>query len=270
MTSGKATKRKRRAQVPPPPVKGPGQRRQASPKVLIAAAVVVALIVVAIVLGFVLTGNDSSSSSSAGSTPTRGSLVNALPSATEINTTLKGIPQHGNVLGSPNAPATLVEYIDVQCPACQVFETQSMPRLIDQFVRTGKAKVIARPIAFIGPDSQTGRNAALAAGDQNRFFNFTQLLYFNQGTENTGWLNDDMVKRTAASIPGLDVTRLLRDRTSPTISDRAKAFDAQATQDNVTETPTVLVGKTGGQLQKVSFSSLNDPTPIADAIVAAQ
>ena len=145
-----------------------------------------------------------------------------------------------------------------------------MPTLIDQFVRTGKAKVVARPIAFIGPDSQTGRNAALAAGDQNRFFNFTQLLYFNQGTENTGWLTDDMVERTAASIPGLDVPRLLSGRKSPTVSDRAKTFDTQATQDNVTETPTVLVGKTGGPLQKVSFSSLSDPTPIADAIVAAQ
>src|SRR5262245_55363737 len=175
MTSGKATKRKRQAKVPPPPVKAPGQRRQASPKVLIGAAAVAVLIVVAIILGFVLTGGDSSS----GSTPARGSLVNALPNATEVHNSLTGIPQHGNVLGSPNAPVTLVEYIDLQCPACQEFETQAMPKLIQQYVRTGKAKVEARPIAFIGPDSQTGRNAALAAGEQNRFFNFSQLLYFN-------------------------------------------------------------------------------------------
>jgi protein-disulfide isomerase len=268
MTSGKATKRKRReAAAAPPPVRAPGQRRQASPKVLIAAAAVVALIVLAVVLGFVLTGGESSSS---GSTPARGSLVNALPSATEVNTSLKGIPQHGNVLGSPNAPVTLREYIDLQCPACQAFETQAMPKLVQKYVRTGKVKVEARPIAFIGPDSQTGRAAALAAGDQNRFFNFSQLLYFNQGVENSGWLNDAMIKSAAASIPGLDVPQLLSGRKAPAISDRANAFDAQSEQDNVTETPTVLVGKSGGPLRKVSFPSLSDTTAIGAAIAAAQ
>jgi protein-disulfide isomerase len=251
MTSGKATKRKRRqAQVPPPPVRAPGQRRQASPKILIGAAFVVVMIVLAIVLGFVLTGGNSSSSS----TPARGSLVNALPSATEINTTLKGIPQHGNVLGSPNAPVTLAEYIDLQCPSCQEFETQAMPG----------------PIAFIGPDSVTGRQAALAAAKQNRLFNFTQLLYFNQGVENTGWLNDTMIKAAASSIPGLDVPRLLSDRKSPTISDQANAFDSQADQDNITQTPTILVGKSGGQLREVAMQSLTDTASISAAIAAAQ
>jgi protein-disulfide isomerase len=267
MTSGKATKRKRRQpQVPPPPVKAPGQRRQASPKVLIGAGAAVGLIVVAIVLGFVLTGGDSSSSS----TPQRGSLVNALPSATDVDDSLKGIPQKGNVLGSPNAPVTLREYIDLQCPACQVFETQAMPGLIRQYVRTGKVKVEARPIAFIGPDSQTGRAAALAAAKQNRFFNFSQLLYFNQGVENTGWLNDAMIKAAAASIPGLDVPRLLSDRNSSTISGQASAFDTQSDQDNVTQTPTVLVGKSGGQLREVTMKSLTDTAAISAAIDAAQ
>jgi protein-disulfide isomerase len=266
MTSAKATKRKRReAQAAPPPIRAPGQRRQASPKVLIGAAAVVALIVVAIVLGFVLTGGSSS-----GSTAARGSLANALPSATDVNSMLKGIPQHGNVLGSPNAPVTLVEYIDLQCPACQVFETQAMPKLIQRYVRTGKVKVEARPIAFIGPDSQTGRAAALAAADQNRFFNFSELLYFNQGIENSGWLNDAMVESAASSIPGLDVPRLLSARKAPAISDRENAFDAQSDRDNVTETPTVLVGKSSGPLRKVSFPSLSDTAAISAAIEAAQ
>ncbi|HEY7148259.1 MAG TPA: thioredoxin domain-containing protein [Gaiellaceae bacterium] len=264
MTSARATKRKRReARAPtPPPV---GGRRRASPKVLIGAAVVVALIVLAIVLGFVLTGGSSSSS-----TPARGSLESALPGATDVNSLLKGIPQNGRVLGSPNAAATLVEYIDLQCPACQVFETQAMPSLIRRYVRTGKVKVEARPIAFIGPDSERGRSAALAAAQQNRFFNFSQLLYFNQGVENSGWLDDAMVKSAAASIPGLDVPRLLSARGSSTVSTQARALDAQAEQDDVRETPTILVGKSGGALSKVSMPSLTDTASIAAAIESAQ
>ena len=267
MTSGKATKRKRReAQAAPPPVRAPGQRRQASPKVLIGAAAAAALIVLAIVLGFVLTSGGSSS----GSTPARGSLVNALPSATHVNSMLKGIPQHGNVLGSPNAPVTLAEYIDLQCPACQQFETQAMPKLIQKYVRTGKVKVEARPIAFIGPDSQTGRAGALAAARQNRFFNFGQLREFTPGMGITGWLNEMMVKSAAASVPGLDVPRLLSARSASTINAQAQAFDSQSHRDNVSETPTVLVGKSGGPLHKVSFPSLTDPAAISAAIEAAQ
>ncbi len=66
-----------------------------------------------------------------------------------------------------------------------------------------------RPIAFIGQDSQRGRAALLAAGMQNKLFNFMQLMYNNQGPENTSWLNDDLITSAAASIPGVDVDQLL-------------------------------------------------------------
>jgi len=265
MTSGKAAKRKRQqAKVPPPPVRAPGQRRQASPKVLIGAAAVVALIIVAIVLGFVLTGGKSS-----GSTPAHGSLTNALPGAAEAQHLYQGIPQHGNVLGSPNAPVTLVQYIDLQCPFCQQFETQAMPKLLSRYVRTGKVKVESRPIAFIGPDSERGRAGALAAAQQNRMFNYMQLLYLNQGTENTGWLNDAMATAAATSIPGLDINAWKSARGSSTVKDQESQFDSQATADKVSETPTVLVGKTGGPLRKAQVS-LSDINSLSAAIQNAQ
>ena len=260
MTSSKATKRKRQAKVSPPPVRAPGQRRQASPEVLIAASGVVALIVVAIVLGFLLTGGNSSSSS----TPARGSVTNALPGAAEAQRLFAGIPQNGNVLGSHNAPVTVVQYIDLQCPFCQEFETQAMPKLLARYVRNGKVKIEARPIAFIGPDSERGRAGALAAAQQNRMFNYMQLLYLNQGTENTGWLNDAMATSAAASIPGLNVRAWSSARNSSTVKDQSSQFDNQSDADNVTETPTVLVGKTGGPLQKAQVSLSN-----IDALSAA-
>ena len=249
MTSGKVSKRRRReARVPPPP----GARRQASPKVLIGAALAVALIVLAIVLGFVFTGGSSSSN-----TPARGSLAGGLPGAAEAQRLFRGIPQHGNVLGSPKAPVTVVEYVDLQCPFCQEFETKAMPTLLSRYVRSGKVKIEARPIAFIGPDSERGRAGALAAAEQNRLFNYMQLLYLNQGTENTGWLDDAMASAAAASIPGLDVHAWSSARGSSAVTDQESQFDNEGNADNVTETPTVLVGKTGGKLQKASVSLSN-------------
>jgi protein-disulfide isomerase len=265
MTSGKATKRKRQAKVPPPPVKTPGQRRQASPKVLIGAGVVVALIVAAIVLGFVLTGGNSSSSS----TPARGSLTDALPGAAETQRLFDGIPQHGTVLGSLNAPVTVVQYVDLQCPFCQQFETQAMPKLLARYVRSGKVKIEARPIAFIGPDSERGRAGALAAADQNRMFNYMQLLYLNQGTENTGWLDDRMATAAASSIPGLDVHAWSDARASSAVEAKASQLDSQGDADNVSETPTVLVGKSGGPLRKAQVS-LSNIDSLSAAIQNAQ
>jgi protein-disulfide isomerase len=258
MPSGKQSKRRRRAaQAPLPPTR---TRRQASPRVLIAAAAAVVLIVVGIVLGVLFVGGGGSSS---------GATAAKLPDATDVQQFLAGIPQHGNVLGKPSAPVTMIEYVDLQCPFCQQFETSAMPTLIARYVRKGKLKVEARVVAFLGLDSARGRSAALAAGRQNKQFNFIQLLYDNQGAENTGWLDDDMVKSAAASIPGLDAGRLLSERNSSAIDDEAKALDVQQAQDKVKATPTIFVGKSGAKPKLVRLSSPTDEASVAAAIDAA-
>jgi protein-disulfide isomerase len=257
--SGKQSKRRRQAVVQAPPTSK--RTRTASPRVLIGAAAVVGVVVIAIVLAVVLTGGSSNKSSSGPAAK--------LPDTTDVQKMFHGIPQSGNVLGKAQAPATLVEYIDLQCPYCQQFETQAMPTLIDKFVRTGKLKVESRPIAIIGPDSETGRKAVVAAGVQNRLFNFAQLLYDNQGTENTGWLNDSMIRSAAASIPGLDTQKLFADQNSSTVKDELKKIDGQAQADSVNSTPTILVGRSGSKPKVVSLSSPTDTAAVESAINAA-
>jgi len=243
MTSGKKARKQRRTPAPPP-VRSRGGGRRASPKVLAAAAAVIAVAAVAAALAFALTGGSSSNPSTTSSSST-------LPDAASAVSLFKGIPQRGNVLGKANAPVTLVEYIDLQCPICRAFETEVMPTIVPRFVRNGKVQVIARPIAFIGPDSERGRLAALAAARQNRFFDFSQLLYDNQGTENTGWLDDDFVRAAFASLPGLNVAAAEKARTQTATADEANRYDTQADADKVRGTPTILVGKTGGKLTEV-------------------
>jgi protein-disulfide isomerase len=218
------------------------------------------------VVAVALTGGPSKS---AGAVPERGSLTNALPDAAAVNTLLAKIAQHGNVLGSPSAPATLVEYVDMQCPYCRQFELDVMPKVVAHYVRAGKLKVELRPIAIVGPDSERGRTATIAAGDQNRLFNFAQLLFANQGTENTGWLDDAMVTAAAASIPGLDVPRLLEASGSERTATQAAGFDDQATRDGVDSTPTILVGKSGESLHNVTLTSPTNTESVTAAIQAA-
>jgi len=253
MPSGKQSKRRRRAgPAVPPPVQKKGQRRQASPRVLTAGAALVVLILVAAIVGF--------------SFGRGGSSAKTLSGAADVQTLLKGIPQRGNVLGKATAPATIVEYIDLQCPFCQQFETQALPTLIRQYVRTGKAKLVMRPIAFIGPDSQVGRLAAIAAGRQNKMFNFAQLLYLNQGIENSGWLDNKLISSAAGGIPGVNVSKLEAGRGAAATSKSATAFDRQAAADAVNVTPTILVGKTRGTLQRVALSSPSDAQSVGAAV----
>lgn len=252
MTSGKQARRQRQ-QAARPPVRSTGGRK-ASPAVLIGALAVLVLVIA--VAGVVLATRGGSSSSSA--TPTK------LADAGTIERQFAGIPQSGNVLGKATAPATLVEYIDLQCPVCRQFETEVMPSIIDRYVRTGKLKVIARPVVVIGPDSETGRKGMIAAFQQNRGFNFAQLLYFNQGAENGGWLDNSMVANAAASIPGVKVKALQTAAASKAVADEAATYDGQARADALAGTPTLVLGKTGGKL-----TSLGAGSPTLQQLTAA-
>ena len=261
MPSQKASKRRRQAaKAPPPPrrtAKSGGGRP--STRVLLIAGGVVVVVIVAIVLGVVLTGGGSKSSSS-------DSPATTLPGATDVEQLLSGIPQNGAVLGKPSAPLTLIEYIDLQCPYCRQFETEAMPTLIKRYVRPGKLKIDSRIVAILGPDSQRGRQAALAAAEQNKLFNFAQVLYDNQGPENTGWLNDGMIKSAATSVPGLNVNDLLSAKDSTSVADRYQAIDQQAKEAGVEGTPTIFLVRRGGTPQLIKLTAPNDPSAIESAI----
>jgi protein-disulfide isomerase len=269
MPSGRASRTARRLDRVPPPPRSPaaGRRRQASPRVLTAAAAVVVAIAVAAVLVVVLSRGSSSSLTNA---PAVGSITNGLPGAADVQTLFEGIPQHGTTLGRQTAPVTMVEYVDLQCPYCQQFETGVLPDIVKKYVRAGTLKIELRPWAFIGPDSVRGQAAVLAAAQQNKAFNYAAILYDNQGTENTGWLDDGMVAKAAASIPGLRVHQLLTARNSATVEAAAQKVAGLVKTDNVSSTPTILVGKTGTHGTVVNLAGPTDEQTLVTALDAAQ
>jgi protein-disulfide isomerase len=270
MPSGKRSKQQRRVVPPPVQSKGTARARQASPRVLAAAGGLVAVIAIIVVLVIVLGGGGKSSKVPTG-IPNIGSPTSdvALPNATEVEAMFKGIPQKELTLGSDFAKVTLVEYIDLQCPFCQQFETQVMPDIITSYVKNGKVKVETRILAFIGPDSVLGRKAAIAAGFQNKAYPFMELLYYHQGAENSGWLDQTMIATAAASVRGMNVPKLLKDMSSSVVDKTAKTFDEEATAAKVGSTPTLFVGKTGTKGKQVPMTSATDKQALVDALDTA-
>jgi protein-disulfide isomerase len=271
MASGKKSREQRRlaAQAPPPVrSKGTPVRRQASPKVLAIGAAVVVLAAAGIGLALALSGGGSNGIPK--NVQTLGSAATGLPGATDVAAMFKGIPQKGLFLGSPFAPVQMIMYIDLQCPICQNFETTVTPTLVSKYIRPGKVRLKIEPWAFIGPDSTRGQKAMFAAAAQNKAFDFAQVLYDNQGTENTGWLSDSMVYQIAASVNGLNVPKLLADRSSSSVSSQADAVAAAALANKVSGTPTVFVGKNGTKPQLVgSNGAAPDQAQVVTAIDTA-
>lgn len=157
---------------------------------------------------------------------------------------LRGVPQHGVDLGSAKAPVTVVEFADLQCPYCAKWTREQFPTLVREYVRTGKVRVVFVGMAFLGPDSTKLLRTALAAGLQNRLWNVVDLLYRNQGEENSGWATDALLRSVGRAVPGLDVRRMLAARASATV--RKQISTAAQLAGGIQGTPSFAVGRTGG------------------------
>jgi protein-disulfide isomerase len=164
---------------------------------------------------------------------------------------LRGIPQRGNVLGRPDAPVTIVEYADYQCPYCARWALDTLPALVEEYVRPGKAKIVFQGIAILGEDSATALQTTVAAGAQDKLWHVSELLFHNQGSENAGWVTDDLLQEIGASVRELDVERMMDNRKSPEVAADIGNAQAAAQGAGVMGTPFFELGRTGGPMTQL-------------------
>jgi protein-disulfide isomerase len=204
----------------------PAKRRPSGLAVVLAFGVAVAAAAALIVAAVVLREDDS------GATPT--------PTPTPT-VDFSGIPQDGTMLGSPEATVTLIEYADLQCPACRAYAETYVPGLVEQYARPGRIRMEFRGIAFIGPDSETALRYVLAAGLQDRLWNLQEAMYRNQGGENSGWVTEELVRELAADIEGLDADQMVADAESAEVEAMMAEAAQQAQEAGVRGTPTLAI-----------------------------
>jgi protein-disulfide isomerase len=223
---------------------------------LLIAGGVVLVAIVAVALVIAASGGSSKDSSSSTASGTTAATSSGPKGVNPVTAEFQGIPQNGNVLGSPNARATMMVFADMQCPFCAEFENKAMPTIVKRYVRPGKLKIVFQPIAIIGNDSILGARAVAAAAQQNKMFEYAAILYRNQGTENTGYLNQAYVKKIGAGTPGVDVAKLTADLKSAPVNKLLNDAQGLASSGKINSTPSFFAAKTGGTLQPLEVSSL--------------
>ena len=222
----------------------PNKRRNVMIAGLVAVVVVVAAVLILVSSG----DNKNESAAPAANAPLRG--------LKETNAMLKGIPQDGNALGEKNAPVTMIEYADYQCPFCRDYALETMPILINDYVRSGKLRMEFEPLTFIGPDSETAARAGVAAGQQNLEWNYTHLFFFNQGEERSVFVTDAFIDKLYAGA-GVNAAKANAYRKTPAAAVPIAEASANAQKYGVASTPSFVVGPTGGPYTKLEVEISN-------------
>ena len=105
------------------------------------------------------------------------------------------------ILGSESAPITIVEFGDYQCEACYAWFHNTRDTLIDNYIETGKAKLIFVDLPFLGRDSPTSAQASYCAEDQGQYWEYHTMLYtFQDGHPDSGWADRDRLNSFAFSL----------------------------------------------------------------------
>ena len=177
--------------------------------------------------------------------------------AAEVSSLLAGIPQHANVLGDPHAPVTVQYFGDLECPFCKRFTLGTLPLLIQRYVRTGKLKIeyLSLETATHEPEVfRTQQVAALAAGEQDRLWNFVDLFYHEQDEENSGYVTESYLQGLAQQIPGLNLVAWTAARGEARLQETLTGDARTAAGAGLDSTPTFRIA---GPTHAAYFAAIN-------------
>ncbi len=174
-----------------------------------------------------------------------------IPNTTSQEIVLSVFTENGSpYLGDPNAPITLVEFGDYQCFFCNKFFHSTEQKLLENYVDTGKVKMIFKDFTIIGPDSKTAAHAAHCADDQDLFWEYHDMLYNNWNGENNGWASSENLLRMAQDV-GLDIDKFTDCMLNEIHTQIISASNADARTLGLTGTPGFFVISPNNQVTKI-------------------
>ena len=121
-------------------------------------------------------------------------------------TSTKLIENGSPFMGNTNAPITILEWGDYQCTFCYKFHQNTLDIINEDFIKTGKVKIIFKDFPLNGLDSKLAAEASYCAQDQEKYWKYHDELYKNWGGERTGWITRESLTKFA-EIVEIDVEK---------------------------------------------------------------
>jgi protein-disulfide isomerase len=151
----------------------------------------------------------------------------------------------GKSLGPADAKVVVTEYADFQCPFCRVYNEDIQPRIIEDYVKTGKVRYEYRHFIVIdgnvgGNESRRAAEASECAAQQGNFWDYHEIVFANQGAEGEGVYADNRLKAFAESI-GLDTAAFNACFDGKRTASQVTSDEGQARALRLTGTPALLV-----------------------------
>jgi protein-disulfide isomerase len=165
----------------------------------------------------------------------------AKPAAPPASDKVKmSVGQGWYALGHDDAPVTVVEFTDYQCPFCRHFQSDTFAQLKKDYIDTGKVRFVSRdlPLEF-HPNAPAAAMAARCAGDQNKFWEMRDAMMLDTATD----LGPDSILKYGQKT-NLDMTAFRLCLSDKKYTDAIKKDTADAGTLGISGTPSFVIGKT--------------------------
>lgn len=168
----------------------------------------------------------------------------AFYSETETNssllTTSNLIDDGSPIMGNSNAPITILEWGDYQCTFCYKFHQNTLDMIQDDFINTGKVKLVFKDFPLNGKNSLLAAEAAYCAEDQGKYWQYHDELYTNWGGEKTGWITRGSLENFANAV-NLDLNEFNKCLDDHKYQNKVNAMYEFGKEIGIDATPSFLV-----------------------------
>jgi len=169
------------------------------------------------------------------------------------------------ILGSPDAPITIIEFGDYQCHQCYNWFHNTKPAIVENYIETGKANLVFVDLAILGRDSLKAAAASYCAEEQGQYWEFHDLLYVSQEGIDDGWANSERLKAFAFSL-GLDMDMFENCIDSGKFNKRVQYNINEAKKQGASGTPTFVIVSNGQEQKLVGAQPFSVFKSVLDSI----
>jgi len=166
-------------------------------------------------------------------------ILNSMSEESEL--TITQLMENGSpIIGSENAEISIIEFGDYQCTFCYKFHQNTLSSIHSDYIDSGKANYVYRDFPLNGSDSILAAEATHCANDQEKYWQYHNLLFENWAGENTSWITLNSLTQFAVDLK-LDITEFKNCLISHKYYQKVIDNENYAKKININATPSFLI-----------------------------